>query len=615
MRRNVLVLILLAFFVLPGLAIAQQYVEVKTPAFTVVTDAGEAQGREVAQRFELVRDAFGLFFNTKNPTVPTPLTIVAFQNTRDFQQVLPRWVESRLAPSGLWRPRDDENLIVIDLAAEGRKQSPTLGGFDFGLVRFGRLLMAGNSPPVPAWYDDGFTEYCSSVKLNGKQLEYGIPRGDVMHVLQTQPWLKLTQLFGTPPDRPDDIEARRQTIYYAQSWMTIHYLMFAKAGAQLNRFVDLMQTQKMDPQEAIRRAFSVEPASFDNAVHNYFEMHMQNYRINVPEDFGRGELQVRPLKPQEWTATLANIEVRSSTEHEAGEALYKKVLAGDPGNAPANRGLGMVELLHNDLAAAESHLSKAAATDPNDAIAHYGLALLAHQRQRTMPQAAPPDMKQVIFHLKKAIEIAPNYAEAYELLSWAQSEEKNADEARAAIEKAVDLNPRNETYALAMAQMEVQARNYGKARPVLERLQGSTQPEVASYAHKALQTLGENQAPASIATREQITAPQWRDPKAETATEQPVAKEEQPIPAPNSRGQKIEFLKGELVSSDCSKAPAVTITFRTKGRDWTLSAPDAKKLLLIGEENFSCEWTNRKASVNFKQTGEGKGEMISLELD
>jgi hypothetical protein len=130
-----------------------------------------------------------------------------------------------------------------------------------------------------------------------------------------------------------------------------------------------------------------------------------------------------------------------------------------------------------------------------------------------------------------------------------------------------------------------------------------------------LQTLGENQAPASIATREQITAPQWRDPKAEAAAEQPVAKEEQPAPAPNSKSQKVEFLKGELISSDCSKPPRVTVTFRTKGRDWTLYAPDAKKLLLIGEENFSCEWTNRKASVNFRQTGESKGEIISLEVD
>ena len=613
MRRNVLVLIL--FSVFPLLATAQQYVEVKTPAFTVVTDAGEAQGREVAQRFELVRSAFGLFFNAKNATTPTPLTIVAFQNTKEFQQVLPRWVDQRLAPPGLWRPREDENVIAIDLATEGRKQSPTIGGLDFGLVRFGRLLMAGNSPPVPAWYDDGFTEYCSSVKWNGKQLEYGLPRSDVMRVLQSQAWLKLTQLFGHPPERPDDIEARRQTIYYAQSWMTIHYLMSAKAGAQLNRFVDLMQTQKMDTQEAIRRAFGVEPASFDNAVRNYFEMHTQNYRINVPEDFGRGEMEVRPLKPQEWTAALANIEVRSSTEHEAGEAMYKKVLAADPGNAAANRGLGMVELLHNDVGAAETHLSKAVSADPNDAIAHYGLALLARQKRRMTPQDAAPDMKQVLYHLKKAIEIAPNYAEAYELLSWAQAEEKNEEEARAAIEKAVDLNPRNETYALAMAQMEIQARNYGKAKPVLERLQGSTQPEVASYAYKALQTLGVNEQPASVATREQITAPQWRDPKAENKTEQPAAKEQEAAPAPNSRAQKIEFVKGELVSADCSKPPAVTIAFRTKGRDWTMYAPDMKKVLLIGEENFSCAWANRKAAVNFRQTGESKGEMISLELD
>ncbi len=613
MRRVVLALVLFFF---SSFATAQQYVRIRTPEFTVISNAGESRARDVAERFEQVRAAFALFFNAKNPTIPAPLTIIAIDSTRDFQQILPRWIDAKLMPSGLWEPGEDQNLIIIDLAAESRKQQASIGGIDFGLVRFTKLLMAGNTPPLPVWYDDGFTEYCSSLKTNGKQLEYGVPRADVMKVLQSQPWLKLAQLFGNPPNSPDDIEAQRHTIYYAQSWITIHYLINANAGAQLNRFVDLMQHQKMDMAEAVRRAFSVEPASFDNAVRNYFEMHMADFRANIPADFAKASLDVRPLKPTEWTATLADIAAHSSTEHDKGLDLYKKVIASDPSNSIANRGLGYAYLQHSDFGTAEAYLSKAASSDAGDPIAQYLLALLANRKQRTLPQAAPPDIAQVRFHLRKAIALDPSYADAYQLLAWAESEDKNADAARAAIEQAVELNPRNESSGLAMAQAEIQAKNYGKARPLLERLEGSTQPEVSTFAHNALQSLGVNQQPASIATRENITAPQWRDPKADVnAPIQPVAHEDQPAPAPNSKSEKIAFLKGELVSVDCSKAPAVTVTFSSKGQQWTLTAPDAKKVLLIGEENFSCSWMDRKASVNFRQIGQGKGEIVSLEFD
>src|SRR5689334_8890081 len=96
MRHFVLALLSAAIFV-PALTHAQDYVAVRTPNFTVVTDAGEAQGREIAEHFEQVRSAFGIFFNKESLSVPLPLTIVAFKNSRDFQQFVPRFAEKSRA--------------------------------------------------------------------------------------------------------------------------------------------------------------------------------------------------------------------------------------------------------------------------------------------------------------------------------------------------------------------------------------------------------------------------------------------------------------------------------------------------------------------------------------
>ena len=43
-------------------------------------------------------------------------------------------------------------------------------------------------------------------------------------------------------------------------------------------------------------------------------------------------------------------------------------------------------------------------------------------------------------------------------------------------------------------------------------------------------------------------------------------------------------------------------------------ARPGKALLVIGEDQFSCEWRNRKVAVNYKAGGAGDGDLVSLEV-
>jgi hypothetical protein len=44
-------------------------------------------------------------------------------------------------------------------------------------------------------------------------------------------------------------------------------------------------------------------------------------------------------------------------------------------------------------------------------------------------------------------------------------------------------------------------------------------------------------------------------------------------------------------------------------------ASQSKKLILIGAEEFSCSWKKRKVSVNYRQSGDDQGNLVSLELE
>jgi hypothetical protein len=52
-----------------------RWVEVRSPNFSVVTDAGEKRGREVAMHFEQMRAVFGALMTKAKVNLPTPLQI------------------------------------------------------------------------------------------------------------------------------------------------------------------------------------------------------------------------------------------------------------------------------------------------------------------------------------------------------------------------------------------------------------------------------------------------------------------------------------------------------------------------------------------------------------
>jgi hypothetical protein len=84
-------------------------------------------------------------------------------------------------------------------------------------------------------------------------------------------------------------------------------------------------------------------------------------------------------------------------------------------------------------------------------------------------------------------------------------------------------------------------------------------------------------------------------------------------PKPGTTGP-VQFLKGKIVSSDCSKPPEATVTILSGMTTYRMHASDYKSLLVIGEDKFSCEWTNRLVSINYRAAGKNRGELVSIEL-
>jgi len=95
-----------------------QWVEVRSPNFSVVTDGGEKRGREVAMRFEQMRAVFGNLMTKAKVNLPVPLQIVAFRNTKEMRQVAPLWKGKPTELAGLFQGGTDRSFIMLDLSQE-----------------------------------------------------------------------------------------------------------------------------------------------------------------------------------------------------------------------------------------------------------------------------------------------------------------------------------------------------------------------------------------------------------------------------------------------------------------------------------------------------------------
>jgi tetratricopeptide (TPR) repeat protein len=220
----------------------------------------------------------------------------------------------------------------------------------------------------------------------------------------------------------------------------------------------------------------------------------------------------------------------------------------------------------------------------------------------------------------------PELADAYNMLAMARVEGGGINSALEAQRQAIALAPRNVEYQFNLGQIYVAGKKWDLAREVFTRLKAGPDRAAAAAAKQqlddleALQKYGVRpQRAGASATPGGAASTPSAGVSAPAGAASPTEDEEAdaaPKPAPVKPGTTgpVQFLKGKIVSSDCSKPPEATVTILSGMATYKLHASDYKSLLVIGEDQFSCEWKNRLVSVNYRPVGKNGGELVSIEV-
>jgi len=661
------------------------WLEIHSTHFTVITDAGEKKGREVALRFEQMRSVFAVLLSKEKLYQPLPVTILAFKSDKSYYQLAPLKNGQPTDLPGFFLPGEDQNFFVLNVFEE---ESWRAVAHDFA-----HMLLNANYPPAQGWFDEGLAEYFSSVRVDNKQVEIGAdpelhasvtqdalhqqhdahPPQSLTELLGAQVWLSMADLFTMKHDTASYNEGTHNTLYYAQSWMVMHYLLHEKKLPETGAYFGLVLNQHIPVDEAIEKAYGMTPGQLEQAVKDYFHAQTvlftaldaarqqnpnpdlaanpaQVYHFPIPVGPEDAVITAKTIPETDARALYAEVEIRIPERREYGmkelQALAedasvtpaapqknsdddseKKIAVPAVGNEWAHRALMWDHIERGEFNEASAELGEAAAINPRDMWLRYYVSVLKY-RIAEARHAEIQGLANMMQDLRGVLEWYPEFADAYDLMAVARMEGGGSTAALQAERAALQLNPRQPRYVYHMAQIYIANKQWEAAKTLLERLKASGDPKIAALAREKFDQIATERKygiPVASGAAAPKLAPQKSpfDVLEQDAAERAKAEGTSSTSASTSTGttptgtpdkRPTKFLRGELVSVDCTPAPAAILTVTSHGTMLKLRAPDYKSLVLVGSDEFSCDWHDRSIAVNYKPGGAADGDLVSLEV-
>lgn len=575
-----------------------QWVEVRSPNFSVITDAGEKRGRDVALHFEQMRSVFGSLMTRAKVNLSVPLQIVAFRNTKEMRQVAPIFNGKPTELAGLFQSGEDRSFIMLDMSVENP--------WNVVFHEYAHRLMDGNlaihSDP---WFEEGFAEYFSNIEVDSKEARVGKIPEQTYQVLQHVGMMRVSDLFRVQQySKTYNENGDHRTTFYAESGLVVHYLYDNNLIPKLQVYFDTLQLQKKPVDQAIEAAFGMTPEQFDKVLRNYLSSgRFRYYPIATPGGIVAAQFTVTPVSAADAHALIADIHAHSPDYRGKALAEFQEVLKTDPDNSSALRGAGFVCMQQNDFDHAAEYLRRAAQLNSKDARVHFYYAMLLNQQG--VPDAARA--AEIKKELETSIALDPSLADAYSMLGYTQAYSGEPEKGIATLRKAVELSPRNEHYIFNLGSVCLANRKVDDAIAIFRNLAGSGDPEVARRASQSLEQAVDfkkrmNEFEVHLNSRPEQGGRGTRP------------EENESMPVTPAAASAVRFIKGKLTAIDCSAPPQAVLTVASGAKSIRVHIRDSAHVILIGADAFSCDWKNKQVAVNYRERADGDGDAVSLEM-
>ena len=463
-----------------------EWLQVRSKNFYLVGNASEKDIRKVGVKLEEFRETFRLVFPSVSLTSPIPTNVIVFKSDSAFKPFKPRRNDGKADNfiAGFFQPGPDANYIAVSADGVDDEMYKTIF---HEYVHFIVNTNFGKSE-VPPWFNEGLAEYYSTFAIeNDQKVMLGVRIADHLLLLQQSKLMPLDQLFKVTGRQWLAQGHGTRSILYAESWALIHYLIFSGKGSGLDKYLN--GVIKGTPQErAFQDAFQMTYAQMESELKKYVNKNsFQYYLLTLKNklDFDT-QMLVSPYGDADANARLGDFLYHNNRADDA-EAYLTTALSIDPQLSAANTTMGLVKMRQRKFDEARTYLEKATSEDQKNHIALYNYAYLLSREGRDDlgfgREFSKESADKMRAALKRAIAIAPDFGESYDLFAFiCLVTGEQLDEAANLLRNALKQQPGNERYALRIAELYAREGKFDDAAAIAAKFAQSDDDEIRSRA-------------------------------------------------------------------------------------------------------------------------------------
>ncbi len=465
---------------------------VQSPHFTVLTPGAEAQARTWATTMEGFYRAMNAGFEVKADHLPV-VTVLLFKNDRDFRPFKPLEKGKPAKLAGFFARSEDINVIALSLGDESAELRQK--------IQHEAVHWYFSSRPrrLPLWMEEGLAEVYSTFHMSdATHGVFGDIREDHLRLLRKKGLMPIEQLMQVTSASIQYNETQRTGLFYAESWLLVHYLSFGRdnrGAARLDHFEGLVD-RGASLDEALRLGLGANATDLQEKLQRYLSNGAYGQaKIAIAAETA-STLRERPANRSEIEVAFGSTLMVTRSIDQAEDHLQFAAQV-DPLAPRPLECLGLVALRRGDLSGASRSYRQAAALGSQNPLVYYDLALL---RLGIRPQALDQvnmgisaDVRPSLSLLRTALEHDPTFLPAYRIFAWMICSAPTASIADILLlQRGCALAPFETLLSTGLGAAEIKAgmREQGRQRlkALIAASEASKTPASAAFAKAILQT-------------------------------------------------------------------------------------------------------------------------------
>lgn len=495
------------FHLLPALALpllcgalyaADAPVEVASPHFVVVSDAGESNARHLLDNLERMRWLLQNLFPKINADPPSPIVVIATRNNKGFREIEPQsaLAEGALPLAGYFQRSEDNNFIALRLDVEFSHPYSAV------YHEYTHFNFRSADRWLPLWLNEGLAQFYGNTTFQQKDIVIDEPDPNMFRFLRANNLIPLDVLFKVDHNSPYYHKEDKGSVFYAESYALTSLLQLNDLTNHTQHVTEYLLRLSLheDPIAAAEKAFG-SLKQLQDSLSGY--VHQETFQkvvfsaASAPID--SASYKVRTLSQAQYDIDRADLLVQVGRYQDA-ESMLKPILASDPSNPDAKEIMGYATWRGGDTAAARKWFDEATTLNSKSFRAYYYYGMLSMNLHEDTPDS------KIESSFKTAIELNPNFPQSYDRLAgWYASQHIKLDEAQSLLTKAQQLDRTNFYYRLNAANLFMMRGKLEPAQQTIKIAQSlatdTRQKELADNMQQRLDTMKAAQPAAGAPTQ------------------------------------------------------------------------------------------------------------------